>query len=81
MVEFENGNKDKNSNNIFHMPIKIMDKKEMWQQIKFLFVKLFNRKKYVISYDSAIGNDFNCKVEGYIDKNGKFHIIKVDYFK
>lgn len=48
--------------------------------IKWLLSKMLKRK-YIAGTDLSNGNDFNCNIVGYIDKNGKIQITKQEIFQ
>jgi len=52
----------------------------MVKKIKAWLCKYFIKQGYVLGIDYSNGEDFGCKAEGYIGKNGKIYITKVKWF-
>ena len=47
---------------------------------KTLPCKYFIKQRCILGIDYSNGEDFGCKTEGYIGKNGKIYITKVKWF-
>ena len=66
---------------VFKSPIYSIPKGgRMVKKIKTLPCKYFIKQRYVLGIDYSNGEDFGCKAEGHIGKNGKIYITKVKWF-
>lgn len=50
------------------------------QKLIYWFYKMFLQKRIWTGFDKSNGKDYSCDIKGYIDSQGKYHIIKTKFY-